>query len=628
MSSTEVNLVSVASTGALGNGVSGRGSLAITRDGNLVGFFSQANNLYGGTGTVSNYVVKNMQAGAVTRLTLAINGDTTNGISGGAEAGLGELALTADGRYAAFGCSSTLAVAGDISGEDIFRRDIQTGSTLLASSAHGGVKSYHSFEPDISDNGRYIVFSSMDNLVAGMDRNTATDTDIFWYDTLTNTMKLVSGALNGSVQGEAGGYDADSELPQVTNDGRYVVFSSQAENLVNAGSGYPMQVFLRDMVDDTIAMLSASATGVAGNGYSEDCQITPDGKYVVFASEAHNLSDAFQTGFKSILRMNLATGDVQMVNTSADGNLHAADRAAAPQITPDGRYVVFESLDSTLVPGNTTTVNQVYVKDMVTGNIALASTTATGAPSSKGCYVPQISDDGQYIVFYTEAALVASDTNGYEDVYRVLNPIYASGTSLDDDVFCTSPERETIVAGAGLDRVIFSENRADYTIVKNAGGLTVTGQVTDTLTGVERLYFWDTNLAFDLTPEGNAGMAREFIGSIAYGLIDDPAVMGAILNIFDQGVSMNEICQLAIDVGLTQALAGSSSNADLARLVYRNVIGGEADAAMTNMLVGFMDGTYASYTQSQFLATIAAHELNQAHIELTGVQTAGVEYVI
>jgi hypothetical protein len=91
---------------------------------------------------------------------------------------------------------------------------------------------------------------------------------------------------------------------------------------------------------------------------------------------------------------------------------------------------------------------------------------------------------------------------------------------------------------------------------------------------------------------------------------------------------MKEVCQLAIDVGLTGQLAGSSSNLDLAKLVFRNVVGSEASTETANGLAGFIQGSGGSMTQADFLATVAQLDLNNQHIGLVGLQSTGVEYII
>ncbi len=115
---------------------------------------------------------------------------------------------------------------------------------------------------------------------------------------------------------------------------------------------------------------------------------------------------------------------------------------------------------------------------------------------------------------------------------------------------------------------------------------------------------------------------------LAYGMVNTPTVVGTILSIFDQGKSMKDVCQLAIDVGLTRDLAGSTSNLDLAKLVFRNVVGSEASAATANELAGFIQGNGGTMTQADFLTTVAQLDLNNQHIGLVGLQQIGVEYVV
>ena len=177
---------------------------------------------------------------------------------------------------------------------------------------------------------------------------------------------------------------------------------------------------------------------------------------------------------------------------------------------------------------------------------------------------------------------------------------------------------------AGIDTVSYSGNRGS--IAHNSNGTWTVG--TDTLTNIERLQFADKKIALDLTPEGNAGKAHEFIGMMAHNLVNMPTVVGTILSIFDQGKSMKEVCQLAIDVGLTGNLAGSTSNLDLAKLVFRNVVGSEASAETANGLAGFIQGSGGSMSQADFLTAVAQLDLNNQHIGLVGLQQTGIEYII
>jgi len=189
---------------------------------------------------------------------------------------------------------------------------------------------------------------------------------------------------------------------------------------------------------------------------------------------------------------------------------------------------------------------------------------------------------------------------------------------------------DTLDGGANTDIAIFSSTRANATLTKTASGWTVSSAAdgTDTLTNIERLQFADKKIALDITPDGNAGKALEFIGMLAFNKVTDKAIVGEIVSYFDQLPNMQDICQLVVNAGLTKALAGGDgSNAALAKLVFRNVVGHEASAADVDSLISYMDGRNASMTQTDFLTAIAGIELNQQHIGLVGLQSTGVEYI-
>lgn len=595
-----------------GDGVSGGSSLAVSRDGNLVGFYSLASNLFSPNPYGGDFVLKNLTNQSITAITTGLNGDTSNGLSGGASSAVGQLSLTPDGRYAVFGSSSHLmAPTLDASGEDIFRFDLAGSERVLASLAQGGVNSYHSLAPDVSDNGRYIVFTNMDNLLSQADVNSATNTDVYWYDTQTHLLQLASGALDGSLQG-----DSDSDSVHVTNDGRYVVFSSTASNLLLfPDGGKSAQIYLRDMASDTVGLLSVSAAGEPGNGNSASVQITPDGHFVVFKSYANNFLANDVSGY-DLFRLDLNTGEMALVNTSASGQ-QINGAIDDPQITPDGRYVVFTSYAGSLVGLAYSAQNQVFVKDMQTGNIAMVSVDEKGVPGTGAAKAPQISDDGQYIVFSTTSALLGSDTNGLEDVYRVTNPVYAWGSDLSNDIFTDSPENQTFVGKGSIDLVVYSGLKSEHAIAKTPSGYRVAAAAqVDELTGVERLQFWDKKVGLDVHEGGHSALAIGFIGAVAPAFVNDLAARGTILSLLDQEVTMDQLSQLALDLKLLP----TTHSVDLATAVYRNVLSADPDANMTNALVAYI----GEHGMANFVSTVAGLHIN---VDLVGLQQTGMEYL-
>lgn len=200
-----------------------------------------------------------------------------------------------------------------------------------------------------------------------------------------------------------------------------------------------------------------------------------------------------------------------------------------------------------------------------------------------------------------------------------------------NDAFSREVGDDTIDGGTGVDTVIHSGLSSNFALIKTSSGFTLTRLTdsggTETLINMERLQFADKKLALDLDPSQHGGQALEFIGLMAPHLIHTPAITGKILGLFDQGSSLHEVCQLALDVGLVTTIAGSSTNDALAAMAYRNVMGTEADGPTIDWLAGYMDGRQASYSQADFLTVVAGLEVNQAHIDLVGLQHSGIEYI-
>jgi hypothetical protein len=241
-------------------------------------------------------------------------------------------------------------------------------------------------------------------------------------------------------------------------------------------------------------------------------------------------------------------------------------------------------------------------------------------------------DAGSYIVHaaYSSKNQAGLTINIPIDPIASINEIF-NGT-VGNESFTGGTGDDTINGGDGIDTATFSLQKANYSISKVDSGFRVEANFgndgSDALSNIERLQFADKKIALDLTPDGNAGKALEFIGMMAHNLVNTPTVVGTILSIFDQGKSMKEVCQLAIDVGLTGQLAGSTSNLDLAKLVFRNVVGSEASASNAANLASFIQGSGGSMTQADFLTAVAQLDLNNQHIGLVGLQNTGVEYIV
>lgn len=210
------------------------------------------------------------------------------------------------------------------------------------------------------------------------------------------------------------------------------------------------------------------------------------------------------------------------------------------------------------------------------------------------------------------------DASSEEDAANLLsgNDTIISGSA--NDILAGFAGNDSIDGGAGRDEAHFFGARSAYSVVKNADTLTVSGgsDGTDTLTHIERVRFSDKSIALDVDATGNAGQAMELIGVLAPNLLNDLGIRGAIISLFDQGHSMRDLSQLALDGHLLP----TTSNAALANAVYKNVIGSDASQDMTNALVNYING----HGMADFVATIAGLHIN---VDLVGLQQSGLEYI-
>ncbi|WP_354147707.1 HYR domain-containing protein [Arthrobacter sp. 754] len=380
---------------------------AISGDGRYVAFESAAPNLVpGDTNNRLDVFVHDLDTGGIERVSVA--GDGAQATSNSFQP-----TISADGRYVAFYSDAGNLVPGDTNGtQDVFVRDRVAGSTERVSVAGDGSQANSSsFEPAISADGRYVAFeSNAGNLVPG---DTNFMTDVFVRDRATGSTERVSVASEGS---QATGQSFGD--PAISSDGRYVAFNSLANNLVPGDTNGTKDVFVRDRVAGSTERVSVAGDGTEANGESHEPAISSDGRHVAFRSVGTNLAPGDTNGTDDMFVRDRVTGSTERVSVASDGTQANSQSYLEPEISADGRYVTFQSVASNLVAADTNGTDDVFVRDRVAGSTERVSLASDGTQANGQSVLPAISGDGRYVVFQSVASnLVPGDTNGAPDVF-------------------------------------------------------------------------------------------------------------------------------------------------------------------------------------------------------------------
>ena len=436
---------------------------SISGDGRYVAFTSWGQDLRSGavSGT-SNVWIHDRGTGASTLVSVGM--DNTPGVGvdpSGPTTSSDDPSVSGDGRHVAFESFAANLVPGDTnSAPDVFVRDLRTGRTVRVSLSSNGAQANtpptqadNLSAPSISADGRYVAFSSSATNLVPDDTNG--EPDVFVHDMQTGKTVRVSVASDGQ---QGNGY---SEAPSISANGRFVVFTSNATNLV-AGSVSPfsINVFLHDMKTGKTELISkAPGGGAAQTGpldyftaYSTTFagrEISDSGRYVAFISNADNLvpndanadpeywADGIDNGM-DVFVADRQTGRIERVSVTSSGEQRSGPQAFSfLSISADGRYVAFGSTqlltpdevnqDSPGEYGTTGFSNngQIFVHDLITGATELVSRNSSGDQAT-GCQNlgsqaqwASISSSGRYVAFQACATNLPHNRNNPAGTYYV-----------------------------------------------------------------------------------------------------------------------------------------------------------------------------------------------------------------
>jgi len=238
--------------------------------------------------------------------------------------------------------------------------------------------------------------------------------DVFVHDRVTGKTTRVSLSSSGR-QG-----NADSDYSNVSSDGRWVVFVSQASNLVKGDTNGYWDLFIHDAVTGTTRLITKTPNGSPANGdtsYVGPSSLSSDGRFVTFTSRASNLVHGDTNAQGDVFVYDRETQRIRRASVNT-GETEADAASGDPTISAGGRFVVFDSGATNLVKGDANGAYDVFIRDLAKGTTRRVSVSSNEAAGNQGSRYPTVSDDGRFVAFESDATnLVSGDTNGVTDVF-------------------------------------------------------------------------------------------------------------------------------------------------------------------------------------------------------------------
>jgi Tol biopolymer transport system component len=228
-----------------------------------------------------------------------------------------------------------------------------------------------------------------------------------------------TGQVTSRVSVAAGGAQGNRDSPEaeISADGRFVAFSSLATNLVPGDTNSVYDIFVRDQDTGAVERVSVGSGGEQADADCFVASISADGRYVAFSSAATTLVPGDTNGVDDIFLRDRLTGTTERLSVDSAG-VQGNDASDAPSISADGRLIAFQSLATNLVAGDSNGSYDVFLRDRQTGTTVRVSVDSSGGEAGGSSLIQAISADGRLVAFTSIASnLVAGDSNGDRDVF-------------------------------------------------------------------------------------------------------------------------------------------------------------------------------------------------------------------
>jgi len=300
--------------------------------------------------------------------------------------------ISDDGRYLVFASALDTLVANDTNGvTDIFMYD--KNSDVISRIIEDGYGAY------ISGDGSYVTFR----------RGISSERKIYRYNLSTQIEELISVNTTGDALND------ESRHAKMSADGNFIVFETRATNVNPLDSDGKLEVVVHDYAKSTTDIMSGHIPN-SNDSSGTNTGLSEDGRYVVFDSNANNLVANDTNNKKDVFLRDRKNNTIERISVSSSGVQGNGDSKDA-SVSADGRYVTFLSYATNLVVNDTNAKGDIFLHDRQTGITTRVSKKRDGSQNTGQCFSPSINTTGTHIVFDAEDMLDSSDTNGKKDIY-------------------------------------------------------------------------------------------------------------------------------------------------------------------------------------------------------------------
>lgn len=381
---------------------------AISADGRFVVFGSEDDTLvagdHNGVGDIFHF---DRQTGVTLRCSVD---------SSGVEGDLRSLlpSVSADGRFVSFSSSATNLVPGDTNGLiDIYLHDTWTRQTeRISVSSTGGDPNAGCYNSFVNEDGSRVVFNS--NATNLVDGDPSFDFDGYVRDRILGRTSLVTPSMTGGHFLDKGGF-----VDAISADGLRVLFNTRSSDTGSGETTLAGDIFLFDATSGNAHQISLDHQGLQVSAGVVGRALSPDGKWALFSSIA-KLSPGVVTGGEHYYLRNLATGVLEPLVFAPSGIGAIAKDVQQTSFSANGRQLAFTAYSDSLHPTDSNGMLDIYVYDLKAKHLQPASTSSRGELSNGSCFYPTLSADGRFLAYSSSGTtLVPGDTNGVEDIFVV-----------------------------------------------------------------------------------------------------------------------------------------------------------------------------------------------------------------